>query len=77
MRKILHNIRDNTLKYWVYSIIASFFIALIGVFLRSSLMLEIGYLLAPLSFIFMVAIHIYLCIDSGIRYLKKWIIKEA
>ncbi|MCM3191276.1 hypothetical protein M3596_21415 [Bacillus subtilis] len=76
MRKILHNIGDNTVKYWMYSIIASLFIVLIGFFLRSSVMLEIGYLLAPLSFIFMAAIHIYLCIDSGIRYLKKRIIKE-
>nr|WGD72667.1 hypothetical protein P5645_22050 [Bacillus subtilis]WGD74656.1 hypothetical protein P5631_00030 [Bacillus subtilis] len=53
MRKILHNIGDNTVKYWMYSIIASLFIVLIGFFLRSSVMLEIGYLLAPLSFIFM------------------------
>nr|MDH3083674.1 hypothetical protein [Bacillus subtilis] len=66
MRKILHNIGDNTVKYWMYSIIASLFIVLIGFFLRSSVMLEIGYLLAPLSFIFMAkqSIFIYVSIQE-------------
>lgn len=71
MRKILYNIGDNTIRYWVYSIIVSAFIVVIGVFLRSSVMLDIGYLLAPLSILFMGVIHIYLCIDSGIRYFNK------
>ncbi len=71
MRKILYSIGDNTIRYWIYSIIVSAFIVMIGVFLRSSIVMDIGYLLAPLSFIVTGIIHIYLCIDSGIRYFNK------
>ncbi len=73
MRKILYNIGDNTIRYWVYSIIVSAFIVVIGVFLRSSVMLDIGYLLAPLSILFMGVIHIYLCIDRSEILLNKLI----
>lgn len=77
MRKMLHNISDNTLKYWLYITIISMFISLIGAFLKSSAIVQIGVYLPAYSFLFMGAVHIYLCIDSGIRYLKKRIIKEA
>lgn len=77
MRKILHNISDNHLKYWLYSIIVSVFIVLIGVFLRSSVMIDFGYLLAPLSLLFIGVIHIYVLIDLVIQYFKENRKKEA
>lgn len=71
MRKTLYHIEENSMKYGIYGIIASAFVVTIGFFLRSSVLLDVGYLLVPLSFMSIVIIHLYLCISSGIRYFDK------
>ncbi|ODV47923.1 hypothetical protein BCM26_05815 [Bacillus subtilis] len=71
MRKMMHNISDNTLKYWVYIIVISMFISLIGAFLKSSEIVQIGVFLPAYSFLLMGAVHIYLCIEAVMLYFRK------